>query len=237
MTANEITNDLHKRTIDQHLDFLIGKAREALETARNAGSSKLDELAVAQARQQQLLENMACRDPLTNVFSTKYFEDTLPREIVRDISAGRSYSLALFDADYLKPKNDDEPDHHDAGDRYLRSIIDITKEEIEKIAGAFIARLKKGDEFAICLPGKTADEAKEVLEKIRLRVVTEVPDRAKLTIPRNRDQTTISIGITQIRRGMSARDAILQADHALYTSKKDGRNRTTIYEQNPYGLK
>lgn len=229
MIASEVTNELHKKTSNQHLEYLIGRSREFVERARQVREEELDGLAVESALQRQQLENDASRDPLTNVFGPRYFEETFPREIARDVSMGKPYVLALCDADDLKLKNDTEPDHHDAGDRYLQAIAAIASEEAAKIPGAFVARLKKGDEFAICLPGLNANDGKKVMETIRKRIVNEVPDRAKLTIPKNRTESTISIGITQIWHGMTAKKAVEEADNALYSSKQKGKNRTTIF--------
>jgi diguanylate cyclase (GGDEF)-like protein len=77
-----------------------------------------------------------------------------------------------------------------------------------------------GEEFAIVMPGSSAENSASVAERIRQRIETFHPADAELTALR----VTASIGMA-VSQGASARELIDRADHALYDAKQSGKNR------------
>ena len=77
-----------------------------------------------------------------------------------------------------------------------------------------------GEEFAIVMPGSSAQAAANVAERIRQRIEvyrSSDPVLASLSI-------TVSIGVAVSVTEMSPRDFLDRADHALYEAKRSGKN-------------
>ena len=85
-----------------------------------------------------------------------------------------------------------------------------------------------GEEFAIILPGVTAQAALERAERIRRAV-------AGLSVPIEdapNGQSTVSIGIAFYPADSSNADTLLRkADQALYRAKHNGRNQVWLAEE------
>jgi diguanylate cyclase (GGDEF)-like protein len=80
-----------------------------------------------------------------------------------------------------------------------------------------------GEEFAVMMPGGTAESAGAIAERIRQRVEAyhrNEPDLVGLRV-------TASIGVAVSPPGVTARDLIERADRALYHAKRAGKNRVS----------
>jgi diguanylate cyclase len=103
-------------------------------------------------------------DALTGLANRRAFEERLPVELSRASRATRPVSLCLFDLDGFKRVNDSLG--HPAGDEVLRAVGQL-------LQGARLAddcfRIG-GDEFAILMPGTTAEEATIAAERIAEKV-------------------------------------------------------------------
>jgi diguanylate cyclase (GGDEF)-like protein len=84
-----------------------------------------------------------------------------------------------------------------------------------------------GEEFTILLPNTPQAQAYLVAERLRLSVASMVVPWEQ-TLP----QVTISLGIATFTGDMDilADDVLHRADEALYESKENGRNRTTVWK-------
>jgi diguanylate cyclase (GGDEF)-like protein len=87
-----------------------------------------------------------------------------------------------------------------------------------------------GEEFAVVLPRTSTDNAARVAERIRLAVLNM--RRPHMTSPMG--VVTVSIGVAAAFPVPSGNaEAVLKAaDEALYLSKNEGRNRTTLLDVN-----
>lgn len=136
-------------------------------------------------------------------------------------AVGRPHSIALLliDIDHFKQLNDTHG--HAAGDHILRLFAEAARGELR--ASDVLAR-QGGDEFVVVLPHLTAAEAIGVANRIRAAFGRALAGWGEATV-----QPTLSIGIGQ---GDAARDSLdtllLQADEALYRSKRLGRNRVEL---------
>lgn len=85
-----------------------------------------------------------------------------------------------------------------------------------------------GEEFAILLPHTPVSGACALAEIIRSAV-------AKVRIRRTNGPelaaVTVSLGVAAYRAGESGEEFINRADVALYASKRNGRNRVTLYSE------
>lgn len=79
-----------------------------------------------------------------------------------------------------------------------------------------------GEEFILLLPDTKALDAYDVAEKIRTTIENSISPVGK--------PITISLGIAEFPlHSNSLKDLFLFADKALYESKSEGRNLTTIW--------
>lgn len=169
--------------------------------------------------ERQQIYDRASRDPLTNLYTRFYMQDTIQRILdlqKRDDST--SISLALLDIDHFKRINDTYG--HNTGDVALQKVAEVVLEQIRSID--LPIRLG-GEEFGIFLVGTTRDKAIHFSERLRQKV-----EELKLPDPLNDEIITISIGLAEGRKGEDLEDFIERADRALYKAKNQGRNQVQL---------
>lgn len=178
---------------------------------------------VTQAIQNHLHYERSVRDVKTGLFNHGFFSIRLGEEISRAKRTGVDSSLIVIDVDLFKLFNDNYG--HLAGDRVLEHLALTIKQSVrlEDIPSRF-----GGEEFTILLPNTDEHAAFMAAERLRIAVAAmEVPWKTPLP------QVTISLGLLTFNGEITGpADAILHwADEALYQSKADGRNRTTVWMQ------
>lgn len=142
-------------------------------------------------------------DPLTGLPNRRRFEDELAREVRR---AGDSpLAVAFADVDAFKEINDTRG--HDAGDEVLRGVARALRGALRRGDGAYRVG---GDEFAVILPGATAEDAK--------RALAEALGPGKGGVLQE-SGVTLSVGIEELRPRESARALLRRADAAMYSVK------------------
>ncbi len=158
----------------------------------------------------QELENIASSDPLTSLMNRRGFErffDCESSRIRRQQSIGAV--IVLIDLDKFKIINDTYG--HQAGDDYLKMIAAELQKSIRMVDGA--ARLG-GDEFAILLSQTNCDKAALCIAKIREKLDNLTFEKNGITMCYG-----ASLGIAEVREGISFTDAYKNADKALYADK------------------
>ncbi|BAN24738.1 GGDEF domain-containing protein [Caballeronia insecticola] len=163
------------------------------------------------------LQEFADRDGLTGIANRRYFELRLRDEFSRWQRYGGELSMLLFDLDHFKRINDDLG--HLVGDTVLRVMAERVAKSVrvQDVFGRF-----GGEEFALLLPCTNFEDAMIVAEKVR-RAVGETP----IDVQGARVPVTTSVGAARARTGVtSSYEALInEADAALYTAKREGRNR------------
>lgn len=180
--------------------------------------ASLRELADANQR----LERLSKIDPLTGVANRRWMAELLDR-LWTDGTEG--LALLMCDIDEFKKLNDSLG--HAAGDRCLAEVAGIIATSIRQTD--YLARYG-GEEFLVVLPGATEIEALATAERIRGNVVSAaLPNPESRVLP----VVTISIGVAVLSPGDSRTPEQIQsqADAALYTAKRSGRNRVALYRQ------
>jgi diguanylate cyclase (GGDEF)-like protein/PAS domain S-box-containing protein len=170
-------------------------------------------------QREALLEQQARFDHLTRVANRHVFYTALSDEARRQTRRTQSLSLLLVDIDHFKLFNDRYG--HLEGDRVLRQVADILKLTASRVAD-LVARFG-GEEFVLLLPMTDAAGARTIAEKILTAVRTEAIPH--LDSPSG--ALTVSVGVA-CWRGSSLIDRdelLLNADKALYSAKKQGRDR------------
>jgi diguanylate cyclase (GGDEF)-like protein len=172
-------------------------------------------------REQLRLKKLSERDYLTQVNSRHYLMEQAPRLLEYSKKGEQDLSLVLFDLDHFKKVNDDFK--HLAGDSVLKRMAAKCSTLLRKID--ILSRIG-GEEFAIVLPGCTAEEARKQAERLRLAVAT-------IPVLENGDGRMISASFGVSSTRLSGYDINLllgDADWALYQAKEAGRNCVVVYD-------
>ena len=160
-------------------------------------------------RQTQL---QAATDSLTGLVNRRTF-DNEARQLLAD---GQAFSLAFGDLDHFKALNDRYG--HDAGDRALRLFSKVLREATR--SDDVVARYG-GEEFVVLLPGRSASEGVEAMQRVRARLQEAV---AASDAP----AFTVSFGVTDSSMGTTVTDIVRSADAALLAAKSHGRDRVVL---------
>lgn len=184
--------------------------------------------ALRQSQQQLLEANLELRrltnsDGLTGLANRRYLDEYLSAEWRRGAREGTTLSFLMIDVDNFKLYNDTYG--HVAGDEVLKRI-GSTVEACLGRPGDLAARFG-GEEFAVVLPGNSAEGLKLLAEKIRGAIETlQVPHLHSST----GDYVTVSIGGALVNpvHDVPTTTLIEAADLALYQAKHEGKNRTVV---------
>ena len=151
------------------------------------------------------MQSLALSDALTGLPNRRALDDVLPREMARALRTASPLCLAIIDIDHFKAYNDTYG--HLAGDAVLR---DCAAAWDSQLRGEDTILRFGGEEFLVVLPECGADDATEIVE--RLRAATAA-------------RQTCSAGLAMWRPGETVDDLVGRADQALYEAKESGRDR------------
>jgi diguanylate cyclase (GGDEF)-like protein len=164
----------------------------------------------------QRLEDIAHHDGLTGLLNRATFQQRLNELLEQARGNNQPLAVVMSDVDHFKQINDQHG--HQAGDHVLRSVAALWQRAVP--SGAVIARYG-GEEFVCVFPACELPQAAEYAE--HLRFVLENHD---LEFEGVRLRVTASFGVAAVpQHGRDAASVIGQADAALYTAKRGGRNR------------
>jgi diguanylate cyclase (GGDEF)-like protein len=162
---------------------------------------------------------LAAIDPLTGLFNRRQFHSRLQEEVERSRRGGAPLAVLMLDVDGFKQLNDRLG--HQAGDEVLRAVADVLRRSVRVFD---VCTRYAGDEFAIVMPGADAESSRQVADRIRMDVDEYHPSFG----PRADDlRVTVSIGIATFT-GTTADEFVARADQALYSAKRQGKNRVAI---------
>lgn len=166
------------------------------------------------------LQEQAIRDPLTGVFNRRYFAEALENENARAIRENTPFSIIVLDVDFFKKVNDTYG--HKCGDLVLRSLAAFLQENTRR--SDIICRFG-GEEFVILMPDAAVDDAFERTEIFRKNF-----EAMQLEYEDKQVKCTFSAGVASFPLHSNSGENLLNmADVALYHSKKNGRNRITVF--------
>ncbi len=166
----------------------------------------------------QMSLEQAITDGLTGLYNRRYMENHLGALVEQSAARGKELSLLILDIDYFKAINDTHG--HDAGDDVLREFAARVKKTVRGID--LTCRLG-GEEFVVVMPEADMSVANTVAERIREKVA-QVP--FPIRDGTQHVQATISIGVSMLRlSGDTPEQLLKRADEALYSAKRNGRNR------------
>ncbi len=208
------------------IESVLGETKKMRERSEQiAGDIKESSLEIVELRRN--LENVrreAHTDALTGIANRRSFDERLRLAFREAKEANDTVSLLMIDIDFFKKFNDSYG--HQLGDRVLQLVARILKTSIK---GRDMVARYGGEEFAVILPSTRLAGAATLGDQIREAVVT----RHIIQKRTGEDLGTISlsVGVANLRSGDSAESLIKRADEALYTAKRNGRNRVVTEEQ------
>ncbi len=191
---------------------------------------------VALKRHIDQLRELATTDPLTGLANRRVLYEQLNDEWSRSTRRYMLLATLIVDIDHFKDYNDYYG--HLMGDSCLQQVAGAISSSAAR-AGELVARYG-GEEFAVLLPNTSVAEALATGERICQRVMElAIPHKASAVA----EQVTVSVGLAVACPCYGAPPSELQvdcltlsyipspdallhaADLALYTAKRQGRNR------------
>ena len=177
-----------------------------------------------QRRIQSILENLATRDSLTNLYNRRHFLNLAEYEWKRALRYGHPISVLMLDLDDFKQINDRFG--HATGDQALIMVAGLIQGALRRVE---IAGRYGGDEFAVILPETPTEKGFIVGKRIHKEITgQEIQTKTGLI------KLNVSIGVAGLSNGArekmrSFEELLHQADKALYNSKGSGKNQVSIY--------
>jgi len=143
---------------------------------------------------------------------------------------GKLLALAMIDIDYFKLYNDSYG--HIKGDEILKAVAEALSGCMKR-SGDYCFRLG-GEEFGVVFTSSSIDEAIAMTERLRRSV-----EALKIRHCRSRtsELLTASLGLCTVdfatNSGLRIVSEMLyqKADEALYSAKREGRNRARVSQQ------
>jgi diguanylate cyclase (GGDEF)-like protein len=157
------------------------------------------------------IENLAQTDALTGLYNLRMFNEVWQREHAACERNRGSYALLMIDMDKLKDINDNFG--HEGGNSAIMLVAQCLQRSIR---GADSAARFGGDEFAVLLPGATAEVADAVVKRVRHNVYKTTLDLRSRMI-----RCSVSIGVVNYPKdGRDMRELLSIADRKMYRDKE-----------------
>ncbi|OOM82082.1 phytochrome-like protein cph2 [Clostridium puniceum] len=172
------------------------------------------------------LESLSTLDGLTGIPNRRSFDNYIDMSLKSCFRSDNPISLIIADIDFFKNYNDNYG--HLQGDDCLVKVAKTISSSVKRPLD-FAARYG-GEEFAVILPETDEEGTMVIAETIRKNI-----EELKITHEHSSaaPYVTLSLGIETIfpQIGYSINELIENADKALYKSKLNGRNQTSIYKR------
>lgn len=172
---------------------------------------------LAAQKLQDEISALARHDTLTQAYNRLAFDELAVKEIARARRHRSPLSFLMLDIDHFKAFNDRFG--HRAGDAALCRISRLAQQALrpEDVWCRY-----GGEEFVALLPNTDAAQAQSIAERLR-RTVQQMTDNEA------GEGMTVSIGVVEAdAAGCEWKDAVDQADRAMYQAKSAGRNRVVV---------
>jgi len=170
------------------------------------------------------LKKLSETDELTGVLNRRAFL----LELERTLEQSNSSVCLMIDIDHFKQIND--MIGHLSGDEVIKHVAQVCQTQIR--SSDYIGRLG-GEEFGVILSNTNAIQAFDVAERIRLSV-----NSTACSVDGHEIYPTVSIGVAEYDSEVSsAKSLLINADKAMYYSKRTGRDQVTLYHDGLPDLK
>ena len=171
-------------------------------------------LAHSNSRENKYLIHLSEIDPLTSVFN----KETTQKLIDQKLKNHEHFCFLILDVDDFKSVNDNYG--HAVGDKVLKNLSDLFKNHFRQTD--IVGRIG-GDEFIILIEDEIIAESRiqSLLKKVNELKIEELQDF----------KLSISVGMAFApSNGTTFMELYRHADHALYQTKRTGKNDYKIYK-------
>ena len=202
---------------DEHGKTLLGGVSVDV-TEQLQRQQELEQLHKELQQANLLLQQLASTDALTGLFVRRVFDDALRQRFSECHAAGTPVCALLLDVDDFKRHNDQHGHPH--GDRVLQALGTSLRNSL--CIGDLVARYG-GEEFAVLLGSEAASEIPAIVERLLAGIRTLNVDGTSITA---------SIGICAADTDtLTVKELMANADAALFTAKRQGKNRAVFYDE------
>lgn len=170
------------------------------------------------AHAERYLRSIAHTDSLTGLDNRRRWLERAAQVLQQRRAGEVAVSLIMGDIDHFKQIND--RCGHDGGDAALVRVSRLLSTSLRR--SDCVARWG-GEEFIMLLPATPLAQALHVAEALRLRIEQTCVDTANARL-------SMTFGVCELGPGESIEAAISRADAALYSGKRNGRNRVEAAE-------
>lgn len=169
---------------------------------------------------EEKLNDMAFRDPLTELPNRKMIAEVIEKLIENSVKELQCFAVVFIDLDNFKAVNDTKG--HYTGDLLLKEVSLRLKNKMK--AGDIIGRLG-GDEFAMIVRQYNSEESLlDYLDQIRRTMLIG------FLVEEVSYHIAASLGVAQYPKdGSSAQELLKWADMAMYVSKGAGGNSVNFF--------
>ena len=171
------------------------------------------------------MKYLAETDGLTGTVNRRALDAAIATELAHSITNRTSLSMLMIDIDRFKLYNDTYG--HLAGDQCLKTVSDCLRDVVRRDTD-IVARFG-GEEFVVVLPASDEARALEVAYAFRSRL-------NDLHLPHSASEfghVTVSIGVATRNSHaaeITASRFLKEADQALYSAKRNGRDQVAVSE-------
>lgn len=171
-------------------------------------------------KEESHLRQLASSDSLTHLLNHEYGLEVLHNTVKECANADLPLCLMMADLDKFKEVNDTHG--HLVGDGVLRESAARIKSSVRQHD---VVSRYGGEEFMIILSNTNLETAAVIAERIRSHL-----SDSPIVVDSSRISLTISIGLYCMQDTDDAMSIVKHADEALYTAKKQGRNRVVVQD-------
>lgn len=165
------------------------------------------------------LTQLANYDDLTKLFNRRAFYQQAEDYFAASELDEQDFSALMLDLDHFKSINDQYG--HAAGDACLRWVARQIRSQLRE---QDVAARVGGEEFAVALPRTNERAAIAIADRLLEAIGSQPFEYQNQPI-----HLTVSIGVIHRKTRHEALQALLiEADTALYTAKKQGRNQVVL---------
>ncbi|MBS1209678.1 MAG: hypothetical protein H6R19_2076 [Proteobacteria bacterium] len=207
--AGELNQQVDIPSRDEIGDLASAFNKMSTELSRNRAALKRSNQQLE--HQTAILQELSIRDPLTQLYNRRYFDEHAPR--IGD-APNHAAAIVLGDVDFFKQINDSLA--HEIGDKVLCQLSVILQNNTR---GSDIVARYGGEEFVLALANVSMPQAIAHCERLRRAIETHPWHEISPEL-----SVTMSFGVSAMLKETSLQEALRVADSMLYRAKGQGRN-------------